>query len=85
VLKLLTLLLVSTGLSAATLIGVNHPIYFFDVGNEIFICKHNQSGVICLGRDKKTGIKVRYECTAVVESEGYLKDCHTKKTISYSI
>lgn len=79
--KFLLILVFSTNLTAANLIAFYHPLYFFDVGDEIYMCIHKSKHVACLGRHKQTAIKVEYKCTAVLETEGYLKNCQVTGAI----
>lgn len=79
--KFLLILVFSANLTAATLIASQHPLYFFDVGDEIYMCMNKAKYVACLGRHKLTAIKVEYKCTAVLETEGYLKDCQVTGAI----
>ena len=78
---LLIILLFSGSLHAAKLVAVNHPLYFLDNGPEILVCKAGAGIVKCLGRNKVTKIEVLYNCTAVKEADGYIKDCKVSGSI----
>jgi len=75
--KLILLLLFSGSLQAATLLTSSHPVYFFNEGDEIFLCISGPINlpVRCVGEHRKTHLKINYECTATTEAEGYIKDC----------
>jgi hypothetical protein len=80
--KLLLILLFSGSLNAATLITNNHPTYYFDMGDEVYKCKFGfmDEPIHCIGKHKKTYIKVKYVCVKARSENGYIKDCKTKQT-----
>ena len=71
----LVALLFSSSLSAVTLIGVQDPMYWFDVGPEIFICERSTTPLRCEGKHKETGKVTIYACVEVSRYDGYFKDC----------
>jgi hypothetical protein len=79
--KLLLILLFSGSIQAATLVGSQHPMYFFDSPNEVFMCKSGVGTAKCAGRHKVTKIEVIYTCTVVTAQDGYIKDCKVSGAI----
>ena len=75
-------MLFSVSSYAATMVGSQHPIYFFLMGNETLMCKSYGTYVNCLAKDNDSGIVVKYTCTPVPPSQGYLANCFTKPTIN---
>ena len=64
--------------TAAEFLGSNGIRYFFDLGDEIFMCwfiGNGRANVRCVGKDKKRNIGIKYICKAVPIDQGALTNC----------
>lgn len=80
--KLFILLLFFTAtVNSAVLLNAQHPIYVFKLNSETLMCKVINRNTVCYSKSTN-GIIIRYTCTVVLPSQGYIKDCRTKPTIN---
>jgi hypothetical protein len=70
-------LVVEKQLPKAVLITSQHPIYYFNMGDEIFQCLASAANqpIKCIGQNKKTFLTLKYLCSKTTEANGYIKDC----------
>jgi len=74
----LLFLLLSTSFYAAEFIGSSGARYFFNMGDDVYMCWSidlDGPKVSCVGKNKQLNIGIKYVCTAVPLAEGAFTDC----------
>jgi hypothetical protein len=70
---LLFILLFSGSLNAAEFLFFENEFFYFEEGDKVLACQPNKMKADCFSKDGNSIVK--YQCEAVTEEEGYIRNC----------